>query len=118
MDALRKTLRDDLYQNYLMSLPERMIRKQFIHAENVTGFSADVLRNFKTSAAQYANQMAKLQYARKIELKAKSAYDALEGRDPEDAERLRVFINEIAERAEQAPDRGGGHVGTVLAEFE
>ena len=57
--AFKAELNDQLYQTYLMSMPERSYRKQFLHAEKVTGFSADVFRNFKISATKIANQAAK-----------------------------------------------------------
>jgi len=62
----RQTLKDRLYQTYLMTLPERSLRKQFIHAELVTGQSADVLRVFRVAAAQYAAQLPKVAYGGRI----------------------------------------------------
>jgi hypothetical protein len=100
-DAYKDQLKDQLYQTYLMTLPERSFRKQFLHAEEVTGFSADIFRNFKTTANTYANQLAKLKYGIEIEEQIQRANEYLEGAPPAEAERDRVVIKEIAQRARQ-----------------
>ena len=97
----KNELKDQLYQTYLMTLPERSFRKQFLHAEEVTGFSSDVFRNFKVTANMYANQLAKLKYGVKIEEQIQRARDYLEGMPSADAERDRVVIDEIADRARE-----------------
>lgn len=122
-NALRKDLRDALYQTYLMTLPERMIRKQFIHSENITGFSPDVGRNLRVSAAENANQMAKLTHSRDLELTIKAAYENIngkkeaqgEGKSADEKNRLRVFLNEIVNRADEVmnpepPSKGWNRV--------
>lgn len=103
-DRYREELKDQIYQVYLMSLPERSFRKQFLHAENVTGFSADVLRNFKQSATAYANQLAKLKYANEIRNQLQRAKDSLEGMPPLERAKLELFINEMATRANEEID--------------
>lgn len=100
-DAYKEQLKDQLYQTYLMTLPERSFRKQFLHAEEVTGFSADVFRNFKVTASMYANQLAKLKYGVEIEEQIQRAYDYLERGEPAQAERDRIVIKEIAQRARE-----------------
>lgn len=100
-DAYKEQLKDQLYQTYLMTLPERSFRKQFLHAEEVTGFSADVFRNFKVTASMYANQLAKLKYGVEIEEQIQRAFDYLERAEPAQAERDRVVIKEIAQRARE-----------------
>lgn len=103
-DRYREELKDQIYQVYLMSLPERSFRKQFLHAENVTGFSADVLRNFKQSATAYANQLAKLKYANEIRNQLQRAKDSLEGMPPLERAKLELFVNEMATRANEEID--------------
>jgi len=113
--ALGKTekdkLKDALYQVYLMTLPERSIRRQFVHSKNVTGFSADVLRTLKTSASQYANQLAKLKYATQVEREIESADGEIRSKDrpSDEAAKLGIFKAEIAKRARDQvnpPERG------------
>ena len=99
IDKFKEDLKDQLYQVYLLTLPERSIRKQFLHAENVTGFSSDILRNFKTSATKMANQAAKLKYATDIQNEISAARSSLAGRPPLQFEKLSLFVNEMAARA-------------------
>lgn len=96
-------LKDDIYQMYLMTLPERSIRKQFIHADKVTGFSADVLRNFSSSAAQYANQLSTMKYAPKIKNTIDEAYASLEGHpDPKEVAKLKTIIDVLGDRIQDS----------------
>ena len=55
-------LKDDLYQLYLMSLPEQSIRKRFIHRKGTRGFSQDALRAFAHHMGHSAKQIARLRY--------------------------------------------------------
>jgi hypothetical protein len=107
--ALKEKLKDQIYQIYLMTLPERSLRKQFLHAENITGFSSDVLRNFKSTATSYSNQLAKLKYGSDLRNEIQRARDSLtpEYRAPEkplspdERARLELFINEMNIRVEE-----------------
>jgi len=90
-------LKDQLYQTWLMTLPESSIRKQFLHAENVAGFSADVFRNFTESANRIASQIPRLKYADQMEAEITRARDSLSG-NPEQA-KLGLFIDAVSRRA-------------------
>jgi hypothetical protein len=90
-------IKDQVYQMYLMTLPDRDIRKKFTHRQGKTGFSADVLRNFITSQHTAANQLARLAYADEIRLGIGSAYAELAGNP--DKLKLAAFVDEIAIRA-------------------
>lgn len=103
-DRYREELKDQLYQVYLMSLPERSYRKQFLHSENVTGFSADVLLNFKKSATSYANQLAKLKYANEIRNQVQRARDSLEGMPALERAKLELFVDAIQDIANDEID--------------
>jgi hypothetical protein len=93
-------LKDQLYQVYLMTMPERSFRKQFLHAEKITGFSSDILRNLKDSGTKYSNQLAKLKYGSALRNEIQRARDSLEGMPSDERGRLEIFINEMAARAE------------------
>ncbi len=93
-------LKDQLYQVYLMTMPERSFRKQFLHAEKITGFSSDILRNLKDSGTKYSNQLAKLKYGVDLRGEIQRARDSLEGRPTDERGRLELFINEMAARVE------------------
>ena len=92
-----EALKDEVYQMYLMTLPEKDMRRRFTHRQGKTGFSADVLRNFITSQHTAANQLSRLAYSDKIRNALGSAYAELAGNP--DKLRLNAFIDEIALRA-------------------
>jgi hypothetical protein len=96
----RDALKDALYQTYLMTLPEESYRKQFLHSENVTGFSSDVFRNFTTSASRIASQSAKLAYGDQIGAEVQRARDTLKGMPALKKAKLELFVNEISGRVE------------------
>lgn len=107
--AFKEELKDQLYQTYLMTMPERSFRKQFLHAENVTGFTSDIFRNFKNSATSYANQLSKLKYGTEITNQVQRARDSLEGMPAMERAKLEIFVNEIGARAQEEinpPDPG------------
>jgi hypothetical protein len=101
VSAFTESLKDQLYQTYLMTMPERSFRKQFLHAEKITGFSSDVLRNLKDSGTKYSNQLAKLKYGSALRNEIQRARDTLEGMPANERGRLELFINEMDARAEQ-----------------
>ena len=90
-------IKDQVYQMYLMTLPDRDIRKKFTHRQGKTGFSADVLRNFITSQHTAANQLARLAYADEIRLGIGASYAELAGNP--DKLKLAAFVDEVATRA-------------------
>jgi hypothetical protein len=118
LDAYKEELKDQLYQTYLMTMPERSFRKQFLHAEKITGFSADILRNFKTSATAYANQLSKLKYATDISNTIQRARDSLEGMPSDQKGRLSLFIDEMAARAnDEVNPPEEGQLATRINQF-
>jgi hypothetical protein len=62
-----KKIKDDLYQLYLMTLPDRDIRKKWIRRQGKPGYTKDVLRNFITSQHTAANQLTRLEYSGEIQ---------------------------------------------------
>ena len=96
----KEALKDALYQTYLMTLPEESYRKQFLHAENVTGFSSDVFRNFTTTANRIASQASKLAYGDKISAEIERARDTLAGMPALKKAKLELFVNEIQSRVD------------------
>ena len=100
----KESLKDALYQTYLMTLPEESYRKQFLHAENVTGFSSDVFRNFTTTANRIASQASKLAYGDKISAEIERARDTLAGMPALKKAKLELFVNEIQSRVDEELD--------------
>jgi hypothetical protein len=89
-------LKDSLYQTWLTTLPEASIRKQFMHADNVSGFSADIFRNFTESANRMASQTPKLKFADQLQAEITRARDSLVG-NPDQA-KLGLFIDTVGGR--------------------
>lgn len=100
----KKSLKDRLYQTYLMTLPERNLRKQFIHAELITGQSADALRVFRVAASQYSSQLPKIVYGNKIQTQIEAAYDTASEGDPAEVARLRKAVDAIVGRVRETMD--------------
>ena len=92
-------LKDDIYQMYLQTLPDRNFRRQFMHRQGVAGFSGDIHRNFVATGTNMANQIARIKYGPEIMRNLESASASLEG-NPNKA-RLGDFISEMRLRAEQ-----------------
>ena len=98
MDALK----DELYQVYLLTLPERSLRKQFMHAENVPGYSSDIQRNFRVTATSFANQLPKLKYGGRLDRLTEEARANIGGWDDLTAQqraKLNTVIDELSHRA-------------------
>ena len=66
-DFIAAPMLDELNQIFLDALPLASARKSFIHRKNVAGFSRDMARALNQSAVKLAGQIAKLEYAQKIE---------------------------------------------------
>jgi hypothetical protein len=92
-----EAVKDNIYQMYLMTLPDKDIRRKFVHRQGKTGFSADAIRNFITSQHTAANQLARLSYADKIRNGIAAAYAEI-AQNP-DKLKLSVLIREISARA-------------------
>jgi hypothetical protein len=98
-----KELTDSIYQTWLMTTPERSVRRRLMHAEEVVGFSQDVFLHFRQQATTYANQLSKLTYAGRIRLAVEDARDLIN--DPErkvtEKAKWNNFVREFEARAEQ-----------------
>ncbi len=92
-------LKDDIYQMYLQTLPDRNFRRQFMHRQGVAGFSGDIHRNFVVTGTNMANQLARIKYGPEIMNDIERASAGLAG-NPDKA-RLGEFVSEMRLRAEQ-----------------
>lgn len=96
-----KELTDAIYQTWLMTTPERSVRRRLMHAEEVVGFSPDVFLHFREQATAYANQLSKLAYAGKIRLAVDEAREVINDveRPADEAADLNLFVDEFEDRA-------------------
>jgi len=89
-------LKDQIYQMFLHTLPDRNFRKQFIMRKGIAGFSGDIARNFVTNGINMANQLTRIEYGGKAMKELELAKDALQG-DPEKLKK-EMFLNEMVIR--------------------
>jgi len=94
IDTDKASIKDEIYQMYLLTLPEKSFRKQFIHRKNTAGFSADALRNFGTAGFRMSNQLAKMEYQPQIVNTLDEARESI--KDDPDAAKYRPYIEEVA----------------------
>ena len=92
-------LKDEIYQMYLQTLPDRNFRRQYMHRQGTIGFSGDIARNFAVTGTNMANQLARIKYGPRIMGELERANDTLAG-NPDKA-RLGEFVSEMRMRAEQ-----------------
>lgn len=92
-------LKDDIYQMYLQTLPDRNFRRQFLTRQGIAGFSGDINRNLVTTGTNMANQIARIKYGPEIMRNLESASASLE-RNPNKA-KLGEFVAEMTKRAEK-----------------
>jgi hypothetical protein len=105
----KESIKDNLYQAYLTSMPEASVRKMFMHRKGTPGFSSDVLKNVNSMGIKMSRQFAKLRYAPDMR-NALSAANKVIAEDPT----YKAFVaraNELAAESLQPPER------TSLAKF-
>jgi len=109
-------IKDQVYQMYLMTLPEQDMRKRFTHRQGRTGFSADAIRTFIATQHTAANQLSRLAYSEQIRNAIGSSYTELAGNP--DALKLSAFVDEMAIKASaqmEAKIEGQDGFGAAIA---
>lgn len=92
---------DDIYQTWLFTTPERSVRRRMMHAEEVTGYSQDLLNHFSRQVTSYANQLSKMAFAGQIRMQVDAAKDSIKDRPATKQARLQDVIREMEDRSEQ-----------------
>jgi hypothetical protein len=106
-NAAKESLKNKLYQTYLLTLPERSLQKQLIHAKLVPGQSADVLNVFRTSVAQYSAQLPKVVYGGQIQKQIEAAYDSIDPAnemDPAERAKITTLVDGFVKRVRDTND--------------
>jgi len=106
-NAAKESLKNKLYQTYLLTLPERSLQKQLIHAKLVPGQSADVLNVFRTSVAQYSAQLPKVVYGGQIQKQIEAAYDSIDPAsemDPAERAKITTLVDAFVKRVRDTND--------------
>lgn len=109
---LKETIKDDIYQLYLQTMPEQSFRKQFIARKDRAGFRLDLVQNTAQTASRMANQLPRLKYASMLRNSIAQARASIEGRED-----LEPFVDEMEARvrSELSPPPQGAAIKT--AEF-
>ena len=105
--VVTESLKNKLYQTYLLTLPERSLQKQLIHAKLVPGQSADVLNVFRTSVAQYSAQLPKVVYGGQIQKQIEAAYDSIDPAnemDPAERAKITTQVDAFVQRVRATSD--------------
>jgi hypothetical protein len=115
-DVKSEALKDEIYQLYLQTLPDRNFRRQYLKRQGKAGFSGDIQRNFINMGTNSANQLARIKYGPTIMSQLERAENSLQG-NPDKA-RLGELVSEMRIRAEMQvrPDPENG-VGYDLAKL-
>lgn len=92
---------NEVYQIWLMSSPERSVRRRFLRSEEVPGFSQNTLLHFEKQATSYSNQISKLAHASGIKALVKGAKENLDGAPPKDRQFMEAVIVEMDKRIDQ-----------------
>lgn len=115
-DVKSEALKDEIYQLYLQTLPDRNFRRQYLKRQGKAGFSGDIQRNFINTGTNTANQLARIKYGPTIMGSLERAEASLQG-NPDKA-RLGEFVSEMRIRAEQQvrpdPESGAAYEASKL----
>ncbi|MBQ1784622.1 MAG: PLxRFG domain-containing protein [Gammaproteobacteria bacterium] len=74
-DQQRDALTDQIYQLYLRALPDRSLRKAFIHRRKTKGYSADAVRSLASNTVRHAYQVSRLEFQPTLDALVQSVVD-------------------------------------------
>ena len=95
INSLRDALKDNFDQYYMEQLPTQSIQKMFLHRDNISGPSADMLRAFAVSRQRVAYQRARFQHMPQLFDTLEAARIFLKTVPLEERTRLRDYVNEL-----------------------
>jgi hypothetical protein len=98
VEELRKLMVDQLGELYTTTLPLQSIRRMFLHRQNISGASADLIRSFQHAAMHMAYQHARFKYAPELDMElsaAKSTVDSLKKTNRDDGIILQDYLDAI-----------------------
>lgn len=77
--SVAEDLKDNLYQMYLLSLPEGNLRKAYLRRKGRAGFSNDAYRALVSSKLASTNQLSRIKYGKEIRTAISEGRAQLEG---------------------------------------
>lgn len=121
-DKVNPELADEIFQEYLRSMPELSMRKNFIHRTGRLGYSMDALRAFAHQSFHGANQLARLEYGSRLDqhmADIKSEAQAVMSADPtgKNAQWASMLANEMDKRYEWIKNPKGSPLASKLTKL-
>ena len=98
VEELRKLMVDQLGELYTTTLPLQSIRRMFLHRQNISGASADLIRSFQHAAMHMAYQHARFKYAPELDMElsaAKNTVDSLKQTNRDEGIILQDYLDAI-----------------------
>jgi len=117
--ALRDRMKDEISQLYLELMPNESINKMFLHRDNVSGASIDMLRAFEVSRLRMAYQRSRFEHLPQLFNTLHGAEQFLKTMPAREAGVLRDYVHELELNLKTAilnPPKQSG-VTTALANF-
>jgi len=93
---MSSTIMDEIWQRYLMFMPDQSIRKNFIHRKGTAGFDKDALRAFSSHMFHAAHQMGRLKYGMELQNQVNKTVE--QARLADDPTRAMILANELQAR--------------------
>lgn len=106
-------VKDEIYQLYLQSLPDRSLRKQFIHRKKVAGYSNDAIRAFASASIKSSYQMARLKNIDDLNDYLSEMKSATKIQDGSQGVRARLY-NEMLKRHEWVMKPGNSQLSNKI----
>lgn len=106
-------IKDEIYQLYLQSLPDRSLRKQFIHRKKVAGYSNDAIRAFASASIKSSYQMARLKNIDDLNDYLSEMKSATKIQDGNQGVRARLY-NEMLKRHEWVMKPGNSQLSNKI----
>jgi hypothetical protein len=98
VEELRKLMVDQLGELYTTTLPLQSIQRMFLHRQNISGASADLIRSFQHAAMHMAYQHARFKHAPDLDAElsaAKSTVDLLKKTNVDEGAILQDYLDAI-----------------------
>ena len=98
VEEMRALMVDQLGELYITTLPLQSIRRMFLHRQNVSGASADLIRSFQHASIHMAYQHARFKFAPELDNElsaAQSSVNAFKRTNLEEGIVLQDYLNAI-----------------------
>lgn len=109
------TVKDEVWQRYLDSLPDFSIRKNRIHRKGRAGYDSDAVRAFGSHMFHGSHQLARLTHSMDLEDALDQARD--EAREAKDPVRSGLIVNEMEKRHDFVMSPTGGSLAQWASTF-